>query len=107
MTLDSQQVELIGRAALEAELIRHGFEVARRTATRGVDDGGRGVAQGHGPFRPVFRCPAQGELRSEGEPDPNYSRVLDFGELSGAATRARSPDYFPATLKLRRRIKPF
>jgi len=33
MTLDSQQVELIGRAALEAELIRHGFEVARRTAT--------------------------------------------------------------------------
>lgn len=36
-TLDSQQVELLGRAALEAQLIRHGFEVARPHRDRGVD----------------------------------------------------------------------
>lgn len=35
--LDSQQVELIGTAALEAELIRQGFEVAHPNRDRGID----------------------------------------------------------------------
>lgn len=37
MPLDSQQVELVGRAALEAELIRNGFEVARPYRDKGID----------------------------------------------------------------------
>lgn len=37
MKLDTQQVELIGTAALEAELIRQGFEVARPNRDRGID----------------------------------------------------------------------
>jgi hypothetical protein len=35
--LDAQQKELIGRAALEAELIRNGFEVARAHRDKGID----------------------------------------------------------------------
>lgn len=35
--LDTQQVELIGVAALETELIRQGFEVARPNRDRGID----------------------------------------------------------------------
>lgn len=37
MKLDAQQIELIGTAALEAELIRQGFEVARPNRDRGID----------------------------------------------------------------------
>ena len=37
MTLDTQQIELVGRAALETELIRHGFEVARPHRDKGID----------------------------------------------------------------------
>jgi len=37
MTLDSQQKELIGRAALEALLIKNGFEVARAHRDKGID----------------------------------------------------------------------
>lgn len=35
--LDSQQIELVGRAALEAELIRNGYEVAQPARDRGID----------------------------------------------------------------------
>ncbi len=35
--LDNQQVELVGRAALEAALVRHGFEVARPNRDKGID----------------------------------------------------------------------
>jgi len=34
---DSQQVELIGTSLLEAELVRHGFEVAHPRRDRGID----------------------------------------------------------------------
>lgn len=37
MPLDSQQVELVGRAALEAELIKNGFEIARPHRDKGID----------------------------------------------------------------------
>lgn len=37
MALDSQQKELIARAAFEAELIRRGFEVARANRDKGID----------------------------------------------------------------------
>ncbi len=37
MTLDNQQIELVGRAALETELVRHGFEVARPHRDKGID----------------------------------------------------------------------
>ncbi|HVV65896.1 MAG TPA: hypothetical protein VHC42_10530 [Rhizomicrobium sp.] len=37
MTLDSQQKELLGRAALEACLIKNGFEVARAHRDKGID----------------------------------------------------------------------
>jgi len=35
--LDTQRKELVGRAALEAELIKHGFEVARPYRDKGID----------------------------------------------------------------------
>lgn len=35
--LDTQQLELIGTAALETQLIRQGFEVARPNRDRGID----------------------------------------------------------------------
>lgn len=35
--LDTQQVELVGTAALEAELVRQGFEVAHPNRDRGID----------------------------------------------------------------------
>ena len=35
--LDTQQIELVGRAWLEARLIRAGFEVARPARDRGID----------------------------------------------------------------------
>jgi len=34
---DSQQIELIGRAALETQLIRYGFEIARPHRDKGID----------------------------------------------------------------------
>ncbi len=34
---DSQQIELIGVAALEAELVKQGFELARPVRDRGID----------------------------------------------------------------------
>lgn len=33
--MDTQQIELVGRAALESRLIREGFEVARPTRDKG------------------------------------------------------------------------
>lgn len=35
--MDTQQIELVGRAALESRLIREGFEVARPTRDKGID----------------------------------------------------------------------
>jgi len=37
MIIDTQQKELIGRAALETELIKRGFEVARPHRDKGID----------------------------------------------------------------------
>jgi len=37
MTLDTQQIELLGRAALEIELTKRGFEVARPLRDKGID----------------------------------------------------------------------
>lgn len=47
--LDSQQKELVGRALLEAELVREGFEVARPLRDRGIDL----VVYAVGPFKAV------------------------------------------------------
>lgn len=35
--MDTQQIELVGRAALESHLIREGFEVARPARDKGID----------------------------------------------------------------------
>jgi len=35
--MDSQQIELVGRAALETQLIRKGFEIARPHRDKGID----------------------------------------------------------------------
>jgi len=37
MAPDTRQIELIGRAALETELIKHGFEIARPHRDKGID----------------------------------------------------------------------
>lgn len=37
MVFDTQQIELVGRAALETELIKRGFEVARPHRDKGID----------------------------------------------------------------------
>lgn len=37
MALDTQQIELVGRTALETELIKRGFEVARPHRDKGID----------------------------------------------------------------------
>lgn len=37
LTIDSQQVELVGTSLFEAELTRQGFEVAKPRRDRGID----------------------------------------------------------------------
>ena len=59
--LDTQQVELIGTAALEAELIRQGFEVARPRRDRGVDL----IVYSDAPDRPFAAVPIQVKAASE------------------------------------------
>ena len=74
--LDSQQIELVGRAALEAELIRNGFEVAQPARDRGIDL----IAYSDDPDKPFAAIPIQMKV-SSGESFGVYRKYEKFNNL--------------------------
>lgn len=61
IVMDSQQVELVGTVAFEAELIRQGFEVAKPRRDRGIDL----IIYTDDPTQPFHAVPMQLKVSSE------------------------------------------